>query len=126
MNLMGQKLFEPPSVAGWDGGRSWINTSTLFTRQNLTTYLITGKSPIDANWTRDRVQYDPMMLLNDQPELSPEKIVDYLTATLLGGNLAADRKAELLAYLRQRKQMNTDALVGLLLLITTMPEYQLC
>ncbi|MEE2913000.1 MAG: DUF1800 domain-containing protein, partial [Planctomycetota bacterium] len=31
-DLMGQRLFGPPSVKGWDGGRSWINTSTMFMR----------------------------------------------------------------------------------------------
>ena len=42
MKLMGQQLFVPPSVKGWDGGRSWINTSTLFIRQNLLVYMLTG------------------------------------------------------------------------------------
>ncbi len=32
---MGQQLFEPPNVKGWDGGRSWISTSTLFARYNF-------------------------------------------------------------------------------------------
>jgi uncharacterized protein (DUF1800 family) len=32
---LGQNVFEPPSVKGWDGGRLWINTSTLLTRANF-------------------------------------------------------------------------------------------
>ena len=44
-SLMGQDLFKPPSVKGWDGGRKWINTSTLFTRQNTLIYLLTGRMP---------------------------------------------------------------------------------
>lgn len=32
---MGQGLFYPPSVKGWDGGRAWINSSTLLARANL-------------------------------------------------------------------------------------------
>ena len=31
----GQGLFYPPSVKGWDGGRTWINSSTLLARANL-------------------------------------------------------------------------------------------
>jgi Protein of unknown function (DUF1800) len=30
----GQELFAPPSVKGWDGGSSWINSSTLLERLN--------------------------------------------------------------------------------------------
>ncbi len=32
---MGQDLLLPPSVKGWDGGQSWISTSTLFDRYNF-------------------------------------------------------------------------------------------
>ena len=32
---LGQELFFPPNVKGWDGGRAWINSSTLLQRYNL-------------------------------------------------------------------------------------------
>ena len=32
---LGQSLFEPPNVAGWAGGRTWITPSTLLNRGNL-------------------------------------------------------------------------------------------
>ena len=32
---LGQGLYYPPSVKGWDGGRTWINSSTLLGRANL-------------------------------------------------------------------------------------------
>ena len=32
---LGQTLFEPPNVAGWAGGRTWITPSTLLQRGNL-------------------------------------------------------------------------------------------
>jgi hypothetical protein len=32
---IGQALFNPPNVKGWDGGRAWINSSTLIGRSNL-------------------------------------------------------------------------------------------
>jgi hypothetical protein len=37
---MGQDLFRPPSVKGWDGGKSWISTSTLFDRYNFSRPLL--------------------------------------------------------------------------------------
>ena len=33
--LLGQVLFYPPNVAGWPGGRSWIDSSTLMLRLRL-------------------------------------------------------------------------------------------
>ena len=35
LEQLGQNLFSPPSVKGWDGGRSWLNGQTLLFRQNL-------------------------------------------------------------------------------------------
>ena len=31
---LGQRLFEPPSVKGWEGGRAWIGTSSFLQRGN--------------------------------------------------------------------------------------------
>jgi uncharacterized protein (DUF1800 family) len=36
----GQGLFYPPNVKGWDGGRTWINSSTILGRANMTARLI--------------------------------------------------------------------------------------
>lgn len=38
--LLGQELFEPPSVAGWDDGEHWITTSTLMDRGNVVGLLL--------------------------------------------------------------------------------------
>lgn len=35
LKTLGQGLLYPPSVKGWDGGRTWINSSTLLGRSNL-------------------------------------------------------------------------------------------
>jgi len=33
--LLGQMLFYPPNVAGWPGGRNWIDSSSLMYRMRL-------------------------------------------------------------------------------------------
>ena len=126
MNGMGQKLFEPPSVAGWYGGKGWMNTSTLFIRQNVLTYILTGKLPNDPNWTRQRVNFDALGLIDGLSDKSPKAIVERLTSSLVGPFVSDKRKAELTEFLSQRREVNADALIGVLLLATTMPEYQLC
>ena len=37
---MGQSLYAPPSVAGWDGGPAWINTTTTLARTNFALALL--------------------------------------------------------------------------------------
>jgi hypothetical protein len=48
MRQMGQTLFAPPNVKGWDGGKAWITTSTLMFRFNFANYLINGDSMLAA------------------------------------------------------------------------------
>ena len=124
---MGQDLFDPPSVAGWEGGRSWINTSTLFTRQNVCTYLVTGKDPRKKKWSRKDVGFDPMPLLDGVEKTDPAAVVDHVVAFMLGEHLSADRREPLYRFMDGRKKpVNKDSLIGLLTLVTAMPEYQLC
>jgi hypothetical protein len=42
LEAMGQRLFAPPNVKGWPGGRSWLNTSTLLERSNFASGLAMG------------------------------------------------------------------------------------
>src|SRR5207237_9484579 len=35
LESLGQVLFAPPSVKGWDGGPAWLNAQTLLGRNNL-------------------------------------------------------------------------------------------
>lgn len=39
---LGQELYQPPSVKGWDGGRAWVSTSTLLFRYNMAKMIIYG------------------------------------------------------------------------------------
>jgi uncharacterized protein (DUF1800 family) len=77
-DLMGQNLFEPPNVKGWDGGRAWINTSTLFVRQNVAIYLLTGKRPDIYDWENDGARFDADALAAGAA--TPDALVDRLRA----------------------------------------------
>ncbi|GAA5480683.1 DUF1800 domain-containing protein [Haloferula helveola] len=46
---LGQVLFVPPNVAGWDWGRAWINTNTLLSRYNIAGVITQGA--VDAPGT---------------------------------------------------------------------------
>lgn len=126
LGAMGQDLFEPPSVAGWDGGRAWINTSTLLMRQNTCAYLVTGKTA-RARRNQQGEPVDTAALLAGLDSPTPRETVDHLCDTLLGPHVSAERRDPLYRYLQDRRVgVSNETVLGLLLLITAMPEYQLC
>src|SRR6202012_3532570 len=85
-NQMGQNLFNPPSVKGWDGGESWINTATMLARINFAGFLVSDRfgtlsaanlyqALVDANISaaEDVVEYQRSRLGN--VTLAPETYV---------------------------------------------------
>ncbi len=128
---MGQSLIYPPSVKGWDGGRAWINTSTLFVRQNLTIYLLTGRRPDAYAWQTDGSVYDAMHLI-EHLRTPPDPIdvrdaVTYLLRFNLGTEAQPERVESLVRFVNARGgRLDNSMLIAVLALITAMPEYQLC
>ncbi|MDX2131674.1 MAG: DUF1800 domain-containing protein [Planctomycetota bacterium] len=132
MDLMGQRLMFPPSVKGWEGGRAWINTSTYYVRQNTLAFLIAGKRPRGYDPTARTQTYDAMALLTpygkDSPvgRGEPRAVAEALLRLALGWAPSAG-VAELLAFLGSNENaVNNETVSGMLLLISAMPEYQLC
>src|SRR3984893_15095120 len=56
MRQMGQTLFAPPNVKGWDGGKAWISTSTLMFRFNFANYLINGDAMLPSGPAAGRIK----------------------------------------------------------------------
>lgn len=131
-DLMGQRIFYPPSVKGWDGGRSWMNTSTYFVRQNILAFLLVGKKPQGYDASADTTSYDAMALFaSADPGSALAKKEPHATAEALLrltlGYAPANAVEPLVQFVNDRGgQVNNDTLTGMLLLATAMPEYQLC
>lgn len=64
--LIGQQIFGPPSVKGWDGGRAWITTSTFLQRGNLAGMLL-GVTRVE-----DILNEDPDFLGAEEGAMSGE------------------------------------------------------
>jgi uncharacterized protein (DUF1800 family) len=128
---MGQSLGYPPSVKGWDGGRSWINTSTLFIRQNIMCYLLAGKLPVGYDALATDEKYDPAPLLAALAKLGnadrdPDRVIEYVLRFTLGAQAPRNR-ATLRDFIKEHgDRVSPEIVTGLLLLVTAMPEYQLC
>ena len=124
-DLMGQNL------KGWDGGRSWINPSTLFVRQNTLVYQLTGRLPgLDAERNGETPEpYASERLIEhltaDGPP-DPDLVVDYLLRFTLGTTVHPDRRSTVRSFLRDvGDRIDRDRITAMLALITAMPEYQL-
>jgi uncharacterized protein (DUF1800 family) len=76
----GQELFAPPSVKGWDGGKTWLNSATLLERANWGNDVVWGNADFGLK------PYDPLAWAK-QNDIAPEKVIDALIDLLLQGDL---------------------------------------
>ena len=115
MRLLGQELFNPPNVAGWFGGRSWINAATLLGRVNALATLADqfggpelGGQPVAAH-----------LQGVDGPEARVQRILDLL----MDGDASPDEWGALVGYARQAG--GDEQARGLFRLALALPTYQL-
>lgn len=150
LRRMGQELFQPPNVKGWDGGLKWINTSTLLERYNFATsplygaearrgeltmsmtMTLPGLMPARRDLNLDQPPFDPGPIMERFNLRSPEDIVDHFAMRLLYRPLHGDARQALIDFLRTRnlhakgtaKEDVNQAIRGLIHLIISTPEYQ--
>ena len=97
----GPGLFAPPSVAGWEGGPSWINTTTTLARSNFVLALLGKDGGLGG-----RFEAKKLADLHGAPDLSA-----FYVDLLVQDAFAPDVRAKLA----------TDPAA----LVLTSPEYQL-
>jgi uncharacterized protein (DUF1800 family) len=131
VDLMGQNIFYPPSVKGWEGGRSWINTATMFVRQNVMVYLLTGRRSDRSPRDEDASACDltPLIehLRSARGEVDVREAVAYLLRVNLAGEPHPQRIENLTRFAEARGgRLDNAMIIAVMCLITAMPEYQLC
>src|SRR5262249_30197238 len=92
---LGQKVFYPPNVKGWDGGQAWLNGQTLLFRQNLALALTSTEDPRFGSRT------DPGALVRKYGPKSDTEVVDFFLRLFLQGDVPAPTRARLLDYQRR-------------------------
>jgi uncharacterized protein (DUF1800 family) len=85
---LGQVLFMPPNVAGWDWGKAWINTNTLLTRYNVAGFITKG------------AQEAPKMAANDASMMMDEAMMDR------DMDMEADRRRRVAGNFQRRQQQS--------------------
>jgi len=102
---LGQDLFYPPNVKGWDGNRAWINANSLLIRYNLPPLIVQAALRGDRRPNRYRNMESTMM---EQAEgMSAAEGVNMME----GANMAqATRGAAIREALQQRPREERRAL----------------
>ena len=83
---LGQSIFEPPTVKGWEGGRLWINSASLLQRNNFAMALLEGKMGSMSKLGKNVTHYRELLLAREVSGLKefegePQRLV-HLMMTL--------------------------------------------
>jgi uncharacterized protein (DUF1800 family) len=111
----GQDLFFPPNVKGWDGGKTWLNSTTVLERGNWCNDVIWGNADFGLN------PYDPLAWAKGHA-IAAEQTAEAFRDLLLQGSGGAKARE---AILHAGKDGKADSLRKALQLIVHCPEYQL-
>jgi hypothetical protein len=135
---LGQTIYDPPNVSGWDGDKvsaNWLSTQTWMTRVNFVNALIAASG--GATSKGDASGTDLQKLITDHQLKTPEEVLDFHIATLADSHLADDRRALLSTTLTQVAtkgpsltlagggKLSAAALRETLYMMMSLPEYQM-
>jgi uncharacterized protein (DUF1800 family) len=126
---LGQNLFHPPSVKGWDGGPAWLNAQTLLYRQNLALAFTSDDGQLNP-------RCDPADLVHKHGRSDDAETVEFFLDLFLQGDVPAPARDRLLDYLRQVRRPAMSAYESIFgepdrpvravcHLVLTLPEFQL-
>lgn len=147
LRSLGQDLFAPPNVKGWDGGLSWITTNTLLARYNEAATLVTGtlqpladadfspkgngkKNPNAQKRMEKLAQRIHVGGVNVNKILTPDEradknlVVASVEHRLLQSNLSDDQENALRDFLDSRAQLTDADILTVIRLVMATPSYQ--
>ena len=133
LETLGQNLFNPPSVKGWDGGPAWLNGQTLLYRQNLSLQLCETRQKDPGAADSSAL---PVRLLKGQPQDKSLNPVDFFLAVFLQNDVPVETRQKLREFLGKvdeakypnywsAERRSEHKIISLCHLVLTLPEWQL-
>ena len=116
---LGQGVFYPPNVKGWDGGVEWINSASLLARANLLWALIGGSS----GRLNSKVPLSEVASQAERPGAAAN--VQWWADLLLGSPLPEAVQVQLTAVAAEASGDQRLRLARLVHGMVTLPEFQL-
>ena len=118
LNQLGHGVLYPPNVKGWDGGRTWINSSTLLGRANLIRDVLVHENSRfgggDLNELLAKHQID-----------SPETLVDWLEETFLAVPLPNTVRRGLVELASGNGGESSERYSRLIHAVSALPEFHI-
>jgi uncharacterized protein (DUF1800 family) len=143
LRSLGQDLFAPPNVKGWDGGITWITTNTLLERYNDAATLVQGTTQqltaddfarkpggpggMIQEMAAQRVHLggvDVDKILTPEERADQGRLVASLQHRLLQSTLSNEQDKALRDFLNSRTAMNDGDIRNVIRLVMSTPEYQ--
>lgn len=138
MRTLGQELFAPPNVKGWDGGLAWITTNNLLSRYNLSAYLVLGENPMlpppgkgkrpaPARQRRFRpgAPTDVTKIFSEEERSTKPRLVAALERRFIQGGLKDRQRQALTDYLDGLGALDEEDILHAIRLVMSTPEFQL-
>ena len=144
LRSLGQDLFAPPNVKGWDGGISWITTNTLLARYNDAATLVQGttrqlsasdfarKPGGRAGMVQERAAQhvhiggvDVEKILTPEERTDKGQLITALQHRLLQSTLSNEQDKALRDFLTSRAKLNDADIRNVIRLVMSTPEYQI-
>ncbi|MCE0482718.1 MAG: DUF1800 domain-containing protein [Methylacidiphilales bacterium] len=140
LNLLGQELFQPPNVKGWDGGVAWITTNSLLDRYNFAAAMVEGQripmpnlmgqmKSILNNMGEDGLMEispaDVSALFTPADLATPDSYLAALQNRFLSSELSPKRLDSLHDFLKTKSPIEDQDIRKSIRLIMSTPEYQL-
>ena len=128
MQAMGQELYNPPNVKGWDGDRAWINTITTLKRDNYLRDMLMQAGAKVRGRDHYLLQFAKQKKFN-----TPEEVVDFMVLHIVQGDLSESAFTALKTYFKNETGTGGDGadeesydykLRRLAYIIMTSPAYQ--
>jgi uncharacterized protein (DUF1800 family) len=117
---LGQSLFQPPNVKGWDGGRAWINSSTLLGRVNFVGAIL------NASETQFGSSADLATVAKNAGATTPRQCVDWLIELLVAVPIPQNAQSALLDLAKDDGRDRNQVLRDVIHAMSALPEFQLC
>jgi uncharacterized protein (DUF1800 family) len=117
LRKLGQGVFYPPNVKGWDGGAEWINSSTLLSRVNLVWGIVSGRE----GRYKMKVRLDRLAAKYGQTK--PADASRWLADLLLGVEVSAETRVKLTALAADESGDAHLRLARVVQAIAALPEF---
>ncbi len=130
LRSMGQDLFVPPNVKGWDGGLAWITTNNLLNRYNTAYFLIFGQNPLNAGEGKKGARakssvVNATRIFPEEARTDKAKALAYLEQRFIQGALKPAQQRALRDFLEGAGELDEADLLHAIHLAMATPEYQL-